>query len=263
MDSLGATLKYGLDIHDEINYSTISRTTALSESLSMFFKYYINEILENRGKYSKVSLINNFENRNLSVVYSGGDDLFIIGSWNEVLEFALDLHYFFGQYTCEKLTLSASFAMYPCAYPFAAIAFETSELLNYAKTSGKDCIAIFEKDPKNVFKWDELREKVINEKLHFLLKYYSDSSNPEASTHMSQVHNLLEHIRLIEEDRNNLAKFAYLLARIKANKELVYDKDDEFINKIYSWAKSEEDRKQLLAALTLFIYLNREEKDEQ
>ena len=91
VDDLGKAFVSGFNnVDDEkstINYSTISRTSALSESLSMFFKYYINDILKNKGgKYKKVSITNslNKDARNLSVVYSGGDDLFVVGSWNEV-----------------------------------------------------------------------------------------------------------------------------------------------------------------------------------
>ncbi|HEY8391082.1 MAG TPA: type III-A CRISPR-associated protein Cas10/Csm1 [Clostridia bacterium] len=275
VDDLGKTFINGFDIEIKENYSTISRATAFSESLSMFFKYFINRISDNHN-YKKVSLTNTIQDspRNISIVYSGGDDLFIVGSWNEVLEFAIDFYKLFRQYTCEKLTLSAGFGIYPKSYPFSAIAAETGELENYAKMSGKNCIALFDKNPNNVFKWDELEDKVINEKLHFLLSHYNNKISENGSSNMSQVYNLLNYIRNIEYDKINLARLAYALARIQNDMDTEQKNDREFIDKIYEWSKNgidsktglnnyqNNDRKQLIAALTLYIYLKREKENE-
>ena len=59
----------------------------------MFFKYYINKLCKNY---------------NVVIVYSGGDDIFLVGSWNDVIKFAKDLRVNFDKYTCNKLTFSAA-----------------------------------------------------------------------------------------------------------------------------------------------------------
>lgn len=43
-----------------------------------FFKCYINELLEK-------------EERKVTIVYSGGDDVFLVGAWNDVIAACVDL----------------------------------------------------------------------------------------------------------------------------------------------------------------------------
>lgn len=56
---------------------TLSRTAALSRQLSLFFKRYMRQILTEGSPLQ------------VSVVYSGGDDVFLLGAWNHVIEAAL------------------------------------------------------------------------------------------------------------------------------------------------------------------------------
>ena len=62
---------------------SITRTSALSRSLSAYFKYFINGLLAE----SKGSLLTGEDKNevNIVVVYSGGDDMFLVGAWDEVL----------------------------------------------------------------------------------------------------------------------------------------------------------------------------------
>ncbi len=66
VDNLGQTFVSGF----EGEYSTLSRTATLSRSLSLFFKYHINQLLEGC---------------NATIVYSGGDDIFLVGAWDEIM----------------------------------------------------------------------------------------------------------------------------------------------------------------------------------
>ena len=77
--------------------STLSRTATLSRQLSVFFKYYIRCILEN-GEYS-IQGEDSKRKRKVTIVYSGGDDVFLVGSWNDVIEAAIDLSEKFKRYT--------------------------------------------------------------------------------------------------------------------------------------------------------------------
>ena len=90
VDSLGQAFASGFKNPDNKDrYVTLSRTAALSWQLSLFFKFYINRILEH-GTYS-MKPGRTPEPRRAAVVYSGGDDLFAAGAWNEVLELAVDI----------------------------------------------------------------------------------------------------------------------------------------------------------------------------
>ena len=93
VDNLGQTFVGGFSG----KYSTLSRTAALSRQLSIFFKYYIRLILKNGECHIAGS--KELKERNATIVYSGGDDVFIVGAWNEIIELAVDLEEKFRKYT--------------------------------------------------------------------------------------------------------------------------------------------------------------------
>lgn len=79
VDNLGTTFVYGFQRKNgDGKYATLSRAATLSRQLSLFFKCYINELLEK-------------EERKVAIVYSGGDDVFLVGAWNDVIAACVDL----------------------------------------------------------------------------------------------------------------------------------------------------------------------------
>ncbi len=74
------------------------RTWALSRFLSVFFAAHANEMLEQQY-------------RNIYAVYGGGDDLFVIGAWAELLHFALALREELGATVGDGLTFSAGLSL--------------------------------------------------------------------------------------------------------------------------------------------------------
>jgi CRISPR-associated protein Csm1 len=87
----------------------------------------------------------------------------------------------------------------------------------------------------------------------------------EGALGISLLYNLMYLIRGVEEDndRINIARFAYLLGRMapdRDNKEQ-YKKYREFSNKMYAWILKEEDRQQLLTAILIYTYLLREKEE--
>lgn len=279
VDNLGQTFVNGLP--DE--YSTISRTTSLSRQLSLFFKFYINNICKSKISGEADEKLNNFsldntditDEKNLSIVYSGGDDVFIVGAWLDVLNFAFDLRECFKKYTCNKLTFSGGIGFFSAGYPISQMASQTGELENIAKkydNSSKDALSLFgiNEDRDNTYHWDEFKIKVFS-KIKNLIELCNFDENIQDnnkilfSTSMRYKFKQL----LIQNNKNkfNLSRLAYTLARMKPNEkelnknEILKKHWEEFKTNIYSW--SQEDRKSLLTALDLIIYLNRKEvKDE-
>ena len=74
------------------------RTWALSRLLNTFFAGRANELLE--SKY-----------RNIYAVYGGGDDLFVIGPWTDLLDFALELRTELRSLTKGQLSFSAGLSL--------------------------------------------------------------------------------------------------------------------------------------------------------
>lgn len=261
------------------NYSTISRTTSLSRQLSLFFKFYINNICKSKISGEADTEIKNFSlndseatnEKCLSIVYSGGDDVFIAGSWLDVLNFAFDLRECFRKYTCNKLTFSGGIGFFSAGYPISQMAIQTGELEDLAKkykNMTKDSISLFGKndDRDNTYHWDEFRTKVY-EKIKLLSRLckfdenVADNNKILFSTSMRYKFKQL----LVENNENkfNLSKLAYTLARMKpADNDLNRNETlkkhwYEFRENIYKWSR--EDKKSLLTAIDLIIYLNRKE----
>ncbi len=284
-------------------YMTISRTATFSRKMSMFFKYHINYILENgefyivdkkkedKGKKGK-------RNRNATIVYSGGDDVFVVGSWDDVVGFAVDLQKSLKEFSQDTLTISGGIGIYPAKYPINNMARLTGELeecsKNYKELEKKiglckdcnksgNCSRECEKKSKNAitlftppqeksgnnslsltqdmtFSWKDFENNVVKIKLNFLKKFFVKT--PEKGK--AFLYRILELIRGMEDDKINLARLAYTLARLeealKKDKEAGQIKEINFFSStIYKWIGCEKDRKEFIAAIYLYVYLIRDE----
>ncbi len=87
--------------------ASISRVTTLSRSLVLFFGGYLNTICMQK-KYK----------HNVSIIYSGGDDLFIVGSWGHLIELAEEINSEFrGFCNNSAFTISGGLSITPKKYP--------------------------------------------------------------------------------------------------------------------------------------------------
>lgn len=125
VDNLGLIFQKGLN--EEAR--TLSRISQLSSSVSMFFKGHLKEILNDPD----------FKN-NIYVIYAGGDDLFAIGNWRHIPEFALKVKKDFERYVCEnpKITLSAGIFLTRHNYPIARGAEYAGDAEEQAKSYKSD-----------------------------------------------------------------------------------------------------------------------------
>lgn len=138
---------------------SISRDAAVSRSLARFFSHYLDDLLRSECAHSEDG------KWAITTVYAGGDDVFLVGAWNQVLEFALFLREKFMDYTCGRITLSAGIAIQKPHYPFYRLAQEAKEAEDVAKSSrdkdrDKDCLCVKFDDrifdtnnPSHCFKW--------------------------------------------------------------------------------------------------------------
>ncbi len=128
VDNLGKIFREGLLTEKR----TISRITNLSRFLNHFFKGYLN-LLGEFKEYSvkkiaqknwevngKIIRLNKRDLRKFVIVYAGGDDLLIIGSWDDVFELAFDINSLFRMYVGENdnITLSAGFCIFDVKFHF-------------------------------------------------------------------------------------------------------------------------------------------------
>jgi CRISPR-associated protein Csm1 len=246
VDNLGSTFTKGFG-----EYSTISRYATLSRMLNMFYKRYINSLCESKK---------------LAIVYSGGDDVFVVGAWNDVLKFAKELREAFSKYSCKKLTLSAGVGFFTYSYPISKMAELTGKLEDFAKgnnDNSKDSIALFGENKTRkgkeikaeqfVFTWEEF-DKILELQKYIEDRCYFDENEKEDNKiffSTALIYRLMTLINSTEEI--GLARFAYTLARMEKDCQAY----KEIKSKLYETYQNENERKKLLTALNLIVYKNR------
>lgn len=290
IDDLGIAFSSGFvsdkdKIEDNLRYATLSRYADLSKDISMFFKVAINKIcagdligcVDFEEKAFNIFGIAKAKKRKVNIIYAGGDDLFLVGAWDEVLEVAIDINRAFKQFTNGKLTLSAGMAMFSPTYPISKMAEIAGLLVQMSKNrKDKNSIALFgmetnlkangQLECKHIYTWADFEMKVCKEKMNYLLARLSfdgDKFN-KLSVGKSLIYRLMDLIQLADEDKLNIARFAYVLARMQPKQ----DKDEQkrkvyedFVSKMYQWINNNEDKKQLATALNLLVYYLRDKKE--
>lgn len=148
VDNLGLIFIKGFRTEEE---KCISRITTLSRLLEGFFTGRLDYLLRS-------------EFRDMYTVYAGGDDLLMLGPWDQALRFSRRVRAEFGHFTCSNpaFTLSAGVAVVKPRLPVYAAIDYADNLLEKAK---EEC-AIGTKEPiepKNqlaalgdIIKWDEV-----------------------------------------------------------------------------------------------------------
>ncbi len=135
VDNVGEMFKNGLG-----DLTTLSRVAALSFQLSLFFEGWIKRICERNGRKEAIY-----------TVYTGGDDVFLIGPWDVMPALAQEIAGEFGQYTAShpKITISAGMSFIGGKYPIYQAAEDAHEALEVAKKlPGKDAFHFLGKDWK-------------------------------------------------------------------------------------------------------------------
>lgn len=147
VDSLGAVFRDGFKT-DSTNYATLARVASLSSALGRFFEGYVGilcrKINEDRWNAKEDEVIYS--------IYSGGDDLFIVGAWNYLLDLAQEIHREFYRYSLGRLTVSAGITLHSGKQPLYQAAESAHHALEKAKElPGKDGISFL----GHACKWDD------------------------------------------------------------------------------------------------------------
>lgn len=106
VDNLGTIFNERMETTYGLN---LVRYAAVSRSLDWFFKGYLNTLQQQDKEL--------WENTRL--IYSGGDDLFIVGRWRETLLFAERIREEFKKWTCNNpnLNISGGISIVPGKFP--------------------------------------------------------------------------------------------------------------------------------------------------
>lgn len=206
VDGLGGTFK-------DVNFSglTFSYYAALSRHLDWFFKGYLNTLWENNAEFREYT----------QIIYSGGDDLFIIGRWNTVIDFAELIHKEFNHFACadklapqDRVTISGGISIVTDKFPIMKAAAFADE----AEKAAKQHQLVWTEEEK--IKWpqkgySEFRKNSINlfgKSLHWgseyllvkelkdeLVKYVSPSDNPKLGLPKSLLGKIQQYASMAEK----------------------------------------------------------------
>ena len=202
---------------------SISRDASLSKNIAKFFTHYLDELLK--------------EFKDITVVYSGGDDLFLVGHWEQVIYAALKIEERFHAYTLGTLSISAGISIHPPKYPLYRMAKDSGRAEKLAKTynkSIKNSLCVYFDDnifrprnPSYVFTWKEWREDVLRWKTQLAELDLSTALLYDVNTYLKK---LLE-----SENAYDFPRLLYRIARYE-KEESLSDSDSwlDFKEKIFN-----------------------------
>ncbi|WP_297887988.1 type III-A CRISPR-associated protein Cas10/Csm1 [Sulfurihydrogenibium sp.] len=149
VDNLGKIFSQGLG--DKI---TISRIATLSRMFDLFFTGYINKLCIEESKDKGQNKTDSI----YYILYSGGDDLFIVGPWDFLLDFANRIYKEFTLYTTANpdITISAGYVQIKPKFPIRISAEMAGKAEEASKESGKNRITAF----KNTVEWKDFEEVI-------------------------------------------------------------------------------------------------------
>lgn len=138
VDKLGILMSCGL----QKEQFTISRLATLSRQLNFCFAVYLPWLLKTKEDYNDIY-----------TVFAGGDDLFLIGPWNRIIDLVSLLNKTFTNYVCnnEEIHFSAGISIHKPNTPLSKLAESAEEALEKSKSKGRKRITLFAETAK----WEE------------------------------------------------------------------------------------------------------------
>lgn len=138
VDNLGSIFAFGLG-----RRLSLSRYATMSRMLHAFFSLYVHHSLLDKADYSLIY-----------TVFSGGDDLCVLGPWDRVIDYARFIREEFARFVSNNnVTLSGGVVLSPSSLPVRFMASQAEEALEKAKgLPGKNAVTLF----STSVKWDDL-----------------------------------------------------------------------------------------------------------
>lgn len=216
------------------------RAGSLSRQLELFFKFHVNAFCLGHGLPQRPLNFSGFEpapkrpkswregkgwgleGRSVAVVYSGGDDLFIVGAWSDAAELAFDVHRAFKAYTAQNpdIDISGGLILTPKNYPLYHMADLSKEALEKVAKRHKETMGEDDKKKASIALFYTPYEKD-SERSHIrkAIKWtqYGDVSNWITAEHVLKLMRLFSDLR--ERDDVKEAK----AWQLKVSRSFLYD----------------------------------------
>jgi CRISPR-associated protein Csm1 len=172
---------------------SISRYSTLSRMIDTFFSAYLNNLLESNNEY-----------RDTYTVYSGGDDLFLVGEWKAIISLAKTIYDDFKEYggMNPDIHLSAGIANVMSRFPVHRAATLAELFLDESKKE-RDRLTIF----NTTIDW-----KRYDDLMEFAAQLDAFLNDKDSKVTPGFVYRLLHYHALAQEylEKNNIEGMMYL-----------------------------------------------------
>ena len=232
VDQLGLLMSCGL----KKEQFTISRLATMSRQLNFYFAVYLPHLLKTDERFMDIY-----------TVFAGGDDLFLIGPWNRIVELVDFLRESFANYVChnKEIHFSAGISLHKPHTPLDKLSGTAEAAIEKSKNNGRSRITLF----AETVDWDEFTRLM---KIKDTLKLWRKRELIENS----MIYRLNDFIRMAESEKQLLegeddiylenmeclkwhALFSYTTER-NVGKGLKGNEKKEMINEFYkvaAWLK--------------------------
>jgi len=161
VDNLGLIFSIGLEKEDGESNLSISRVSTMSRMLEMFFSGWIAEQMKKEDVSIKLNIQGvqypiPIDMSNNYIVYSGGDDLMILGPWNQMIYTAKYIKDEFRKFVGknDQITISTGIELIKHHEPMLYASKKATEKEEQAKNAGKNCLSVFGR----VIPWDDFNK---------------------------------------------------------------------------------------------------------
>jgi len=201
VDNMGKFLEKS-DVTDSFkNFDTFSK------SIDNFFSLYISNMMKERKKY-----------KNTYTVFAGGDDLFLIGAWDEIVALARDIHKEFNVFVKnDALSISFGMAMTKPSVPISYLAEHSEALLEEAKDIDDEKEVEHPKDAISLFgetvKWNDYLR--VYTKLYGSLKKFKEHLNTAFLYRLLELIEMSKNVKYLNDIPSTMwkSKFRYSFNR--------------------------------------------------
>tara|TARA_B100002003_G_scaffold242058_1_gene264533 strand:+ start:2690 stop:5341 length:2652 start_codon:yes stop_codon:yes gene_type:complete len=179
VDNLGLIFSCGL------KRLSLSRLATLSRQMNYYFAIFIPYVLSTKDEF-----------KNIYTVFTGGDDLYLIGPWNRIIDFSTFLNRSFTDYVCgnNHITISSGVSIDKPGVPVQSISERAEEALMKSKQNDRNSITLFDASVK----WNDFEK--LNE-----IKKTIESWIDNKDINKSMLYRLNTFIRLAKEEKEILA----------------------------------------------------------
>lgn len=128
VDNLGLIFSQGLE-----DNASVSRISTLSSMLNLFFTRTVTDIITKDYK-------------NVYISYCGGDDLMLMGYFDDIINLANEIRLKLSKFVCgnPNITISAGIGTYKAKTPVAITSRQTGDLLEMSKNGDKNSLTVFD-----------------------------------------------------------------------------------------------------------------------